>query len=208
MATIRKRNDVWQVQIRRTDAPHISRSFRRRKDADAWARQMEVDADRGALLTDPRVLQQASLATLINRYRDTVSPQKKGHDVEKWLLNAFLRTPLAPRKLSSITPADFAAYRDQRLTRISPSGLNRELVLLHHVFETARIEWGYPLAQNPISLIRKPRSNPPRERRLKPGEYERLLKAADDCRNPFVKPIIVLAVETAMRRGEILAVKR
>jgi integrase len=208
MATIRKRNGLWQVQVRRKSSPHISKSFRSKADADAWARQMEVEADRGFLRNDPRILERITLGQCVERYRDEVSPQKRGHQVEKWILNAFLRKPLAKRNLASITPKDFAEYRDERLRNISPSGLNRELVILNHLYETAKLEWGYPLPENPLSLIRKPRNNPPRERRLRAGEYERLIAAAEKCRNKLIKPVIILAVETAMRRGEILAISR
>ncbi len=208
MATIRKRNGLWQVQVRRNNAPHVSKSFHTKPDADAWARQIEVEADRGSLRNDPRTLERITLGQCVEKYRDEISPQKRGHAVEKWILNAFLRKPLARRNLASITPKDFAEYRDERLRTISPSGLNRELVILHHLYETAKIEWGYPLTENPLSLIRKPRNNPPRERRLRKGEYEALLAAAEKCRNKLIKPLIILAVETAMRRGELLAIRR
>lgn len=208
MATTRKRNGLWQVQVRRKNAPHVSKSFRNKADADAWARQMEVEADRGSLRSDPRVLEGIALGQCVERYRDEVSPQKRGHEVERWILNAFLRTPLSKRSLASITPKDFAEYRDERLKKISPSGLNRELVILHHLYETAKLEWGYPLVENPLSLIRKPRNNPPRERRLREGEYDRLLAGAEKCRNKLIQPLIILAVETAMRRGELLAIRR
>lgn len=45
MATIRKREDKYEVQIRRSGLPHASRSFHALKDAQAWARHMEVQAD-------------------------------------------------------------------------------------------------------------------------------------------------------------------
>jgi hypothetical protein len=57
MATIRKRGAKWQVQIRRIGFPAISRSFHIRKDAEAWARQKELEADRCELPSDPRALQ-------------------------------------------------------------------------------------------------------------------------------------------------------
>ncbi|MDB2498914.1 site-specific integrase [Alphaproteobacteria bacterium] len=49
-----------------------------------------------------------------------------------------------------------------------------------------------------------PKSNPPRERRLKAGEFERLKIAAEKSRSWYLWPVVVLAVETAMRRSEIL----
>jgi hypothetical protein len=83
MATIRKRGTKWQVQIRRVGVRPISRSFNVRKDAEAWARQMEVQADRRDLPSDPKSLQRVTLGQLVERYRDTVSVRKRGYDVER-----------------------------------------------------------------------------------------------------------------------------
>ena len=63
------------------------------------------------------------------------------------------------------------------------------------------------LPDNPISLIRMPKNNPPRERRLKDGEFERLQVAAEKSRSWYLWPIVVLALATAMRRGEILGLR-
>ena len=61
MATIRKRGAKWQVQVRRAGCRPVSRSFLVLKHAEAWARQMEVQADRCELPSDPRALQQVTL---------------------------------------------------------------------------------------------------------------------------------------------------
>jgi len=73
MATIRKRGAKWQVQIRRVGFRSLSRSFHVRKDAEAWARQTEVQADRSELPTDRKALQHVTLGKLVERYRDTVA---------------------------------------------------------------------------------------------------------------------------------------
>jgi integrase len=69
MATIRQRGKKWQVQVRRAGSGAVSKSFLRRKDADAWARQMEIRADRTDLPADIAVLKTLKLADLINGYR-------------------------------------------------------------------------------------------------------------------------------------------
>ena len=153
MATIRKRGVKWQVQIRRVGVRSISRSFHVRKDAEAWARQMEVQADRCELPDDPRALQRVTLGQLVERYRETVSVKKRGSEVERIVLAAFLRHPICRKRLSDLGPEDFAAYRDERLMVIKPSTLKRELSPLHNMFAVARDEWGLPLRENPLDKV-------------------------------------------------------
>src|SRR5262245_49227106 len=114
MPTIRKRGHKYQVQIRRLGLRPISRSFHQLRDAQAWARQMELQADRRELPADPTILQQTTLGELVARYRDTVTPRKRTAHAERIVLNAFLRHPICHRRLSEITRSDFAAYRDDR----------------------------------------------------------------------------------------------
>src|SRR5262245_19073703 len=123
MPTIRKRGHKYQVQIRRLGLRSASRSFHQLRDAQAWARHMELQADRHDLLPDHKVLQQVTLGELVARYRDTITPSKRTARAERIVLNAFLRHPICRRRLSEITRSDFAAYRDDRLQRIKPSSL-------------------------------------------------------------------------------------
>jgi integrase len=204
MATIRRRGAKWQVQFRRVGFHSVSRSFNVLKDAHAWARLMEVQADRRDLPNDPRALQQATLGQLVERYRDTVSSKKRGHEVERTVLTAFLRHPICRKRLSDIGPEDFAEYRDERLKNIKPSTLKREFSSLHNLFAVAKDEWGLPLRENPLDKVRVNSTSANRERRLKDEELHKLLVAASSCRNRLIAPIILLAIETAMRRGEII----
>jgi len=206
MATIRKRGSRWQVQIRRAGQRSISQSFHRKKDAELWARQMEAKADWGELAADPRLLESCTLGDLVERYRDTVVVHKRCHEYERILLNAFLRHPICAKPLSDLSASDFAAYRDERLKEIKPSSLKRQLSPLHHMFEVARDEWGLSIKESPLDRVRLNGSSQRRERRLKQGEFKRLIEAARFCRNLFVIPIIQIAVETGMRRGEIVSI--
>lgn len=185
----------------------MTRTFLLKADAELWARQKEVELDRGVFQQDPRRLEKVSLGELVERYRDEVSARKRSWPVEQHILNRFLREPLCRKRLSEIRPSHFAEYRDRRLKDISPSGLNRELSPLQHMFNIARIEWDLPINGNPISEVARPKNNPARVRRLAPGEEVRLLKAASMARTHYLAPSITLAIETAMRRGEILAIR-
>src|SRR5262245_30886657 len=126
MATIRRREAKWQVQIRRVGYRFFSRSFQIRKDAEAWARHMEVRADLPDLANDQKLLQQIKLGDLVARNRDTVSVKKRGADVERIVLAAFMRHPICRKPLSEIGSEDFASYGDERLRAIKASTLKRE----------------------------------------------------------------------------------
>ncbi|MEZ0283029.1 hypothetical protein [Methyloceanibacter sp.] len=168
---------------------------------------MEVQADRHDLPNDPKALQRVTLGQLVERYRDTVSVKKRGHGVERIVLNAFLRHRICGKPLSEIGPGDFASYRDERLKAIKASTLRRELAPLHNMFELARDEWGLPLRENPLHKVRVASGQGRRERRLKNGELDRLVTAARACRNQLILPIILFAIETGMRRSEILSLR-
>ena len=82
----------------------------------------------------------------------------------------------------------------------------KDLGLLSAVINTGTAEWGLEnvIRSNPVSLISKPRTPRPRDRRLEAGELERLLSAGTSP-NPWFRPVVLFAIETGMRRGEILS---
>ena len=66
---------------------------------------------------------------------------------------------------------------------------------MSHVFTIAIKEWGFPLT-NPVMMIRKPKADAGRDRRLYDGEEDLLLASA----NPELKAFIIIAIETAATR--------
>ncbi|TPL51628.1 site-specific integrase [Mesorhizobium sp. B2-4-6] len=214
MATLRKRNGKWQVQVRRQGFPVQTRSFHSKAAASEWARTVERQHDRHELGPDRKTLKSITLADLVTRYRNEVVPKKKGSAVETILLNRFLRYPICQKTLYELSTADFAAYRDQRLKEpkyrsnkpVTAKSLKRELSPLSHMFRHALVEWEIPL-ENPLEGLKLQVADNKRERRLRSGELERLLEATKKCKNGLVAPIILFALETAMRRGEMLSVQ-
>lgn len=205
MANIRRRDGKWQVQIRRRGLTPLSKTFHNRVDAVAWARQKELQADRQELHPDTKILEELTLADLVERYRDEVSVLKRGGDIETVILNAFLKHSLCRKLLSDITTAHFARYRDERLREVQPQTFKRQVNLLRNIFNVAKQEWDIPVA-NPLANLKLKYIDQRRERRLMAGELDKLVEAASDSRNPLVKPLILLAIETGMRRGELLSI--
>jgi integrase len=207
MATIRKRRGKWEAQIRRSGLRAVSKSFNVRKDAETWARHVETQADKGSLPPSLKALQRLTLGDLVIRYRDTVTSTKRSGPIERIVLDAFCAHPIAVKCLSELRTEDFATYRDERLKVIKPASLKRQLVPIRHMFEVARDEWGLPIGENPVAKLRLHDADQRRERRLQGGELNRLIEASRRCRNRLILPIVQLALETGMRRGEILKIR-
>jgi integrase len=207
MATIRRRKTTWQVQIRRQGHSPLSRTFRLRADAELWARQTEAEIDRGGLPIDSRVLRSLTVADLLNRYAAEVVPRKRSADREIYTLRVILRHPIARLSLHRLTASEVAKYRDYRLSLVKSDTLRRELGIVRHCVEVARNEWGFVLPSNPVHQVKLPRAGNPRERRVNPGELERLLAACKTSRCRWLPAVIQLAVETGMRRSELLGMR-
>lgn len=204
MATIRRLRGRWQAQVRRKGIPPRAKSFDVKADAEKWARSLEAELDRCGNLPDTRLAEQMTIRELFERYLREITPQKRSASSETYRIKAVMKRSIAHRTLAMLTPQHIAAYRDERLAEVSAATVIRELNSLGHAIDIARKEWGVHLSQNPCRLIRRPKPPRGRDRRLGPDEEQRLLDAADAGRNPFMHPLIVVALETAMRKGELL----
>jgi hypothetical protein len=112
--------------VRRKGRTPTSRSFRLKSEALLWAREQELEADHGRPQVH-KTLKGIAVADIVCRYRDEVVPRKRGADRETLTLNAFLRHPLASVVLSDVTTGMVSAYCSERLRRVKPGTLNREL---------------------------------------------------------------------------------
>lgn len=202
MATFIKRKNGYLCQIRRKGHETICRTFDTKSDAERWALQIESKMGVGTYV-DNRETLNTTLAECFERYANEIVPLKKGAKREMYRIKAWLNDPLSKKAIGTIRQVDVASWRDEKLeTGLSGTTVKLELQLLSHLFTIAIKEWGYPLI-NPVSMIRKPKSNESRDRRLHHGEYERLL---EHC-TPEMNVFITVAIETAMRRGEMVSLQ-
>lgn len=201
MAAIRKHGSKYQVQIRKQGHKPISKSFIRKSDANKWATKIESELDRGVYL-DLHVAQTTTLTGLLNRYETDILPCKRSIRPVKVSLG-IIRRAIGHHTLSTLTPSIIAAYRDTRLETVSNETVRKELSYLRTAINTGIQEWAIHLPHgNPVINVKKPSVPRGRSRRLETGEEQRLLKALSDT--PTVLSIVMLALETAMRRSEIV----
>lgn len=166
----------------------------------------------GSMAVRQRIRKMA-ISTALDKYCRTVSVNKRGHLQEFYRINVLKRSPLAEKNMDEITSVDIACYRDERLgtvsdrtgRTVSANTVRLEMALLSALYNLARIEWG-TCTHNPVEHVRKPQATSGRTRRLTSLE-ERRIRRALRSRNPELEVIFTLALETAMRQGEILSLR-
>ncbi len=225
VATIRKKSntnsagkpkDRWQALVRRMGWPHQSRTFRTRKEAEAWARQTEAQMDRGTFV-DQTTARTTTLGDLIDVYLERVTAQRPNETSrvsETCRLRAFQRREkeLCSYAIINLTPEHFEDFRDRRARqiikstgqKIKPSTVKRDLTLLKRVIDYRKRQLG--LLINPVNAedVKRPVVNDERDVRLSFEERERLLGACYAARNELLGPVLEFAFETGARRGNIL----
>lgn len=160
-----------------------------------------------------------TLAEALDRYLNEVSSTKKGHVQERSIARAWLGTRLAQRPVDRIRNTDLIAIRDAWQGECAPSTVVRRLALLSHVYTVIRKDWGFDALANPVQLVRRPAVDDARDRRfldrirlrgVSEGECPRqevawLIRATNSQELPT---ILTVAVETGMRRSEIVGIRR
>ncbi len=211
MASYRKRGNIWRAEVARKGV-RTSATFKTKAEAVAWATAEEAKIMAGKVTADHTV------ADLLRRYVTLVSP-KKSPRAARWEHNrveALIRDEpkLAEKKLIDVRAADWAAWRDKRLKQVAGSTVARDLNLFSACFMTAKREWGW-IHESPISGVSRPKEEQPRSRRPTQDEIDRICHALgyDQDETPTTATArcgaaYLFAIETAMRAGEIVGIRR
>lgn len=206
MASIRKIGTSYEARVR-IQGHSDCKSFTTKKEAQLWAGETETEMRRG-VFTPRNEAEQTSLAEALSRYRATITPHKKGAKQEAARIAVWIAGNLAKRRLSSLKGKDFAMYRDSRLAQgIAANTIRLEMAIVSHLFNIAKKEWGMDYLVNPLLNVAKPKAANPRERRVAKSEEAALSTSLEDCRNKWITPITEFAVETAMRKSEMLSLQ-
>ena len=203
MPSVSKSRSKWRVRIRLHGLPSVSKVFKTKQTARTWGHKTEQAMMIGALLPD----QDCNLCDLLERYGREITPTKRSGCKEILRINKICGHPIGSIRLSNLTSNHIAKYRDERLRKVSGTTVVKDLNILSLVIKTAMTEWGFNLPSNPVASVKKPKENKARDRRLVEGEYERLVTECGERKNYWFKPMVVVALETGMRRGELLSLE-
>ena len=204
MATIRKRDGKFQAQVRRGGI-FKSATFFKKADAEAWARQVEaaVCSGRGK----PFVYEPTSLSEIINRYKKEITPIKRGSNIEEIVLNAILKEKWVHLPLNQLGSRHFANYKKARLNKVSPSTFRRQYSLLLAIMRHAEQEWQWASPISCATKITLPNASRKAIERISEADEKSIFNAANGLKNPYMTPLIALAITTGLRRGELLSLR-
>lgn len=157
---------------------------------------------------DTREADRTTLAEALKRYEREVSVNKKGAVQEKTRIKTWSDSKYGSKSLAELKSSDLAEYRDGRLKEgISTNTVRLALALISHLYTVAIKDWGIEGLTNPVTKLRMPKGSRERDRRPASAELKAIIKAAADIHNEM-PAIIEIAVETAMRRSELIQLRR
>ena len=206
MSCVRKRGAKWTAQVRVSGWRSFTKTFAKKSDAVLWSNELETRL-RAAPLPTNQVNQKILLADLLLKYADEISPTHKGVVSETYRLKSVARRWIGKLDIRYLNKYQFIQYRDDRLEEVSGDSVCAELNLIKRVLDTADKIWNIGLPSNPVKEVSLPKKNKSRARRLATEEKVAILNVAQKLQNPYIAPAIEFAIETAMRRSELLAIK-
>ena len=198
MATIRCRNNKWNVQVRK-DGKALSKTFSLKSDAIKWGKEIELSIEKSTFINYGT--NKIKLSELLDRYGKEVVVGLKSHKSDKCRIKA-IKPILGSLMLSELNGVVLSDYRDKRLKGLSPQSVKHELSMINRTLIKAT-EWGYSFPAG-IPKVKYPTLPKGRDKRLSKHEKARLLSYCD----PYLIDVIKVLQNTAMRIGELVKLSK
>ena len=206
MASIYKRNGKWRVEIRKKGSKGIHKSFIVKDDAIRFARDTEVKIEQG-LYQDLTLAKTTKLSDILAQFRDRVSINKKGYEQERYKINKIIRSCIADKVLSELTPLVLFEYIEQQKKLYTASTVNKSITIVNLALNFAERFLGISLNKNPLKFIKRLKESQFVGQVIEPHEEAMLLKHAEFSKLYWLKTAIILGIDCGLRRGEILKLK-
>lgn len=205
-ASLKQLETSFQLRVRRQGVKQQFITFDTREAAEQARLHIEANLS-VSIVRDYAAATRHTLCDLMQRYVEEVAPSHKGGDIEAGRLRRLMRDEtFVDKKLAALTTEDLQDYITDRLTEVAPATVDRDLDVISQVLRYADDVWKIAPSESPFKGLRRPSYFNERDRRLSAEEEAKLLKAARADENTYVEAAIILALETAMRRSELLGV--
>ena len=216
MASIQKRTATdhegrqhtsYRAQVRKRGFPPVTATFERKTDADKWARETEADMSRRRYFPQHEA-ERHTLADLVERQLEGIKVDRP-HDYERQrVILGWWKDKLGAYTLATVTPDLIGRHRDQLQSKegLAPGTVNRYLSALSKAFSNAVREWHW-IQDNPLARVSKKTEPRGIVRYLSDDERKALLDACRKSERPELYMIVLFALTTGMRRGELLGLR-
>ena len=242
MGSIKKRTlkdgkTVYDCRLNRGVAGTLSKTFKKKEEAESWARAIEGKIDRGENISRKAqtTLLTVACAEYIKHYKplktkervltpgDIQTVQSVNHDfkafaiseitnklIQAWI-DRFLKTEVAPQVRKKVHPYYMGGLdKDGKKKTYSESTVRRHFFVLKKILEWYSVREDFVLPSNLFLQLQIPRAwAGKRKRRLEAGELERLHAATTKGYDHKEEwPLLIdFALNTAARMQEILKTK-
>ena len=205
MATIRRSGSGWQALIRKKKYQgQTSKTFSSKAAAKLWANAVESSLKTPFKLDlkPPQIFREA-----IDLYIQGPLQDHRSGANEQYPLKVLANSWLGGVLLEELSIRHFALWRDERLSKVKPNTIMRELRVLRVLLDWAKDELNCQLSSNPARALKVRGTSDARSPFITPSQQKSLLIALDQSRNPNHKRLTQLALATGMRRSELLSME-
>jgi len=206
MASIQKRNSSFRVRITRQGKSTLCATFYNRLEALQWAKQTEAQLRLGLYeepLAPAKPHQEVSFEEAATHYMNTHSIHKKIVRSETYRLRILIKR-WNGLTITEVDKKAVLVLRDELITNgRSNDTINHYFNTISKLFQMLSGEWDLEIV-NPIKGIRRMPPSQGRSKRVHRVIESTLLNACDALSYPLLKSIIEFAIQTGMRRGEIM----
>jgi integrase len=202
----------WKARVKKAGYPFQSKVFDTKAAAEKWERATKAQMDKGGPATDHQEAKTMTVESLFKRYLIEQTPLKNSSKGETNTIKRLIRNAkFMPRRLNQFKTEDIRFWRDSRLQEVSAAAVAREFTTISSIITFAIKEWGVPLQANPALMVSRPKgADVHRDLRWTEDDINKVLKIAGWKEDEFPKQprdyvgwAVLVAVETAMRAGEI-----
>lgn len=217
MATIQQRRaddgtTSYRVRVRLRGHPLQTATFARKTDAKRWAQQIEAAMREGRHFKSTES-KKHTVADAIDRYERDVLAHRGGDAKRRAAGLAWWRKAVGVHMLADLTPSVIAEHRDRlrrertrRGTPRAPATVNRYLAALSHMLTVATNEWEW-LDHNPMAKVTRLSEPKGRVTFLTRTQIGQLIEACKASSDPRLYPLVVLALGTGARQGELVSLR-
>ena len=186
MATIRKRNNKYQVQVRIQGLAR-SATLISLQHARQWARRKELELE--SLVKLGELYRPKNFKEILLQYKQKVTSLKKSSHNENIIIESLTRNSWMDIQLDKLQPIHITNYRDNRLANVKPSSFAREFGILRHALKIASVEWGWEVPIDLFRHIKIPKLYQRVTRRIQDKDLELILRYTKDHNNIYLYSI-------------------